>query len=100
MIDVILDEGVKKDCWNLRDSYGEICVHCGCCDEDLKVRTESRVRTLEIWIEELESFDEWDEDPLRRAFQEDSIQDDLKTYKQQMRYYKKRLRGMTDGQNA
>lgn len=26
-----IDFNVEKDCQNLYDSYGQICVHCNCC---------------------------------------------------------------------
>lgn len=92
MIDVILDEGVKKDCWNLRDSYGEICVHCGCCSKDSLVRTQARIDILERHIHHFETFDEWSDDLLVKATQKMNIDKDLRHFRRQLQYYKKRLK--------
>ena len=31
-----VDAPVRGNCWNLRDSYGEICVGCGCCSKEIR----------------------------------------------------------------
>ena len=36
----------KADCWNTWSSYGEICIHCGCCGKDPLERAQSRHREL------------------------------------------------------
>ena len=49
---MIIDVAVKNDCWNMRQSYGEICVGCGCCAKDLKERAKNRAEVLAEYIEE------------------------------------------------
>ena len=43
---------VKENCWNFIDSYGEICVHCGCCSEDPITRYTARIEVCERYLEE------------------------------------------------
>lgn len=42
----------KENCYNTYDSYGEICVHCGCCSEDEIERAKARVALADRMIEE------------------------------------------------
>lgn len=49
-------EPVKENCWNFYESYGEICVHCGCCSDNLRERYEERIRVLKWQIENNKQF--------------------------------------------
>ena len=82
---------VKENCWNLYDSYGEICVHCGCCAADPLERAKARLDVLKERLEEREHFNMWDEDPAWRARQEQNIKIDKRIFKRQIRYYIKRI---------
>lgn len=65
---------VRKDCCNMLDSYGEICVGCNCCgriDEDTK--WQSRLATHERHLQENAEFDNWDSNPEMRALQEKNV---------------------------
>ena len=84
-----IDVFCGKNCWNLIDSYGEVCVGCGCCSKDKKKRYESRIRCLEEWLKEREEFDDWDEG--WRELQEENIKSDIRYFKRRLRYYKKGL---------
>lgn len=86
-----VDFAVKKKCWNLYDSYGEICVCCGCCAEDKKTRYESRIECLERWIAEKKDFRYWADDPELRKVQERNIAEDLKYWKSRLWYYRNKL---------
>lgn len=90
-MDFHIDAQVSSKCWNLYDSYGEICVHCGCCSKDPVVRTKARIDVLQRHIEHFESFDGWSEDLLEKATQKINIENNLKQYRRQLRYYQKRL---------
>ena len=83
-----IDRPTAKQCWNLIDSYGEICVHCGCCSPDKRKRYASRIAVLERWIDEKEHFDRWDDDPEMKALQERNIRSNLKHFRRMLRYYK------------
>lgn len=94
-MNVIIDTPVIDRCWNLYDSYGEICVHCGCCSKDPLVRTKARIDVLQRHIEHFESFDEWSDDLLIKATQKMNIEKDLRSFRRQLRYYQKRLRKLS-----
>ena len=87
-----IDACIKKNCWNFYDSYGEICVHCGCCSNDKLTRYTSRINCLKDWILEKENFDMWDDNPEWRKRQEKNIKNDIKHWKRQLRYYENRLK--------
>lgn len=90
-MDFHIDAQVSSKCWNLYDSYGEICVHCGCCSKDPLTRYNARIEVLLRWIEQCETFDGWIADSSLRAIQETNIARDLKAYRRKLRYYKKKL---------
>ena len=93
----IIDKPVTDKCWNVYDSYGEICVHCGCCSKDPMTRYNARIEALLRRIERCVTFDGWDTDSSLRAIQETNITTDLRQYRSQLRYYKKRLKELKDG---
>ena len=88
---VIIDTPIIDKCWNLYDSYGEICVHCGCCSKDPLTRYNARIEVLLRWIEQCETFDGWIADSSLKAIQEKNIARDLKAYRRKLRYYKKKM---------
>ena len=46
-----IDYAVKPNCYNLTDSYGEICVGCNCCGRfDKKRIYESRLNVDKKWL--------------------------------------------------
>lgn len=89
-----IDQQVRKNCWNFIDSYGEICVHCGCCAIDKKTRYKSRLKCLKRWLKEREEFDDWDDHPGMRELQEKNIKSDIQYFKRKIRYYKQCLKKM------
>jgi len=89
---LFVDEQVRDNCWNLYDSYGEICVHCGCCSNDKKVRYAARVNCLKAWIAEKEAFDMWDDDPETRKIQEQNNAKTLRFWKRQLSYNRRKAR--------
>ena len=87
-------QAVKKKCWNLYDSYGEICVHCDCCSSDPKIRAKARIEVIKEQLNHNEHFDEWSDDPKWKSVQEKNIKSNIKYYKRQIRYYTNRLKQM------
>ena len=79
---------VKDDCYNPYESYGEICVHCGCCSKDKSVRYERR---LEMWrrllqdTEAVEMYSDLDDE------QRKNLKLNKRYYRRRIRYYMKRL---------
>lgn len=90
-MDIIIDRPVAEKCWNLYDSYGEICVGCGCCSKDPLTRVKARINVLTSRIEDYETFDSWFADQNLRALQERNIAKDLRAFKRQLLYYHGRL---------
>ncbi len=90
-----IDVQCKKKCWNLYDSMGEICVHCGCCSSDKKTRYISRLVTLKRWLEEKENFNGWCyEYPDLMQKQKQNIAADIVYFKRKIKYYEKKLEGL------
>ena len=88
-----IDTTVMDKCWNPYDSYGEICVGCGCCHKDKAIRYTARVKVLERRIYENEHFDMWyQDDPEMAALQKKNIQSNLRNYRRLLRYYKKKVK--------
>lgn len=94
---MFVDISVSKSCWNLFDSYGEICVHCGCCCKNKEWRYKARIECIERWLNDRVHFDLWDEDQELRAVQEKNVAADIKYFKRMLRYYKRKLKEVTDG---
>ena len=86
-----IDRPVADECWNLYYSYREICVGCGCCAKDPLTRAKARINVLNRMIGDNETFDKWDEDPDLRALQERNVADNIKAFKRQLLYYRRRL---------
>lgn len=97
---IIIDTPVIDKCWNLRDSYGEICVHCGCCSKDPSVRAEARYEWYLERLNHLLSFNKWSDDETMRVIQEANIATDLRRCRAQLRYYKKRLKELKNGTHS
>lgn len=84
-------KGIKKNCWNLIDSCGEICVHCGCCSSDPIKRVESRLRVSQSHLQEQFDFNDWSNNPKIRATQEKNQKSNIRHFHKQVRYYTKRM---------
>ncbi len=87
-----IDTPVRKNCWNTLDSYGEICVHCGCCAKDKATRYKARVATIKGWIWQKQNWykpdDTWEE------YQRDNWKESIRLMRRQLYYYQKKLREM------
>ena len=93
-MNIHIDFQCRKNCWNLYDSCGEICVRCGCCSSDPIVRAKARLEVCERWLQERLKFDDWIEG--LEELQQKNIADDIKYYKRRIRYYKNRLKELED----
>lgn len=84
---------IKDNCWNFYDSYGEICVHCGCCDKDPLKRAENRKKVLERWL------DHWQVVLFTEVLDEvqtENVKTNIRLLKSELRYYKKRLEKLNE----
>lgn len=85
--------GVSDDCINIY-SYGEICVHCGCCSRNPNYR-DRVIRLIRYYKESLEderNFSYRDDDERWRKIQEKNVSLNILYDKRKIRMYKKILR--------
>mgnify|MGYP001624345185 CR=1 FL=1 len=89
-----IDTPVSKSCVN-PNSYGEICVQCGCCEKnpDYRDRVIKQTRLYKELLAESRLFDEWDEDNGLAVIQKRNMERNILYYKMQIRLLKKILRG-------
>ena len=89
---MFIDSPTSKRCWNLYESFGEICVHCGCCSKDPLERSRARLRLLKDLLANRKSFDDWSDDPEMAKLQQENIRRDIRTYKRRIRYYEDKVK--------
>jgi hypothetical protein len=86
-----LDQQVARNCWNLQDSYGEICVKCNCCggfDKDSMYT--SRLRVVRRWLKEDKAKLA---DPFyQTALQQKNIRIDIRRFQRQIAYYERKVK--------
>ena len=88
---------VKPNCWNLRDSFGEICVGCGCCSRDKKTRYEARLEACKRQLKENEEFVDWAyEYPNLVDLQKKNTASNIVYWKRRIRYYENKLKNLAD----
>ena len=83
---------VKEKCWNTLDSYGEICVGCGCCSADPMARAKARLSFAEEHLQEQLNFSEWFEDPEWRKRQEECRKSWIDYFRRLIYYYRRRIK--------
>lgn len=89
---VHISYATSKKCWNGLDSYGEICVHCGCCSKNPIERAKNRLRVAKRHLQEQLDFKDWDSDPKLRKWQEHCQKSWIRHFKKQVKYYTKRVK--------
>ena len=81
---------VSDNCYNLYDSYGEICVHCNCCGRmDKRTMYQRRLELNERMLQEQKNFDAWDEN--MRELQEKNVKANIKYFKNRIRNLKRTI---------
>lgn len=89
---MIVCGSAKDNCYNLMASYGEICVGCGCCSEDEKIRVPARLAMHQSELEHWENFDGWfDDDEEMRKLQETNVEESKRYSKEKIAKYQKLL---------
>ena len=88
-----IDKQVSERCWNTYDSYGEICVHCGCCSKDKATRHKARAEAIRGWLWQHENwykpYDTWEEYRLKNR------RDTIRHWKRMLRYYERAMKEAT-----
>jgi len=94
---IFLDQQVDKHCWNLYDSYGEICVKCNCCGL-MKPETvygtmyASRLRTVKRWLKEWQP--KLTDPGFQTAIQQKNIRLDIRRCQRQITYYECKVKAV------
>lgn len=57
-----IDISAKKNCYATMQSYGEICVGCGCCSSDPLTRTQARIEYHKELLYNDKHFSRWFKD--------------------------------------
>ena len=99
--DVHITFSARKDCFNVYESYGEICVGCGCCSNDKIKRTKARLELYERMLDDEKRFDNWFfDDPDIFALQKKNHEINLIHYEKKVEHYKKMLQELQEEQEA
>jgi hypothetical protein len=81
---------VKRNCYNGFESYGEICVRCGCCSTDKKIRYKARLELHERLLDRSLHFNQWHKGWIR--VQKRNIKKNITWNKYRFAIYKRLLR--------
>lgn len=82
---------VSPRCYNLYESYGMICVGCGCCSSNKKKRLLSRIELHKRLLEQEQEFAEWADDPEVRTLQEKTVAENIEFSKKAIAKYEAEL---------
>lgn len=88
---------VNKNCYNPFESYGVICVHCGCCHKDKRKRLEARIKLHKRLLKESLEFENWFDDPDIKAEQERNVNSNIAWNKRKIAQLKKALDEVENG---
>lgn len=91
MDNLIICQGTMDNCYNLAASYGMICVRCGCCHEDEKIRVPARLKMHQSELEDAVTFDGWLDDEDLRRLQEANIAEKIRYHNKKIAEYQKQL---------
>lgn len=88
-----IDYAVSDDCINAY-TYGEICVHCGCCSRNPNYRDRiiRQIRYYKEMLNEEYDFDQWSKNENLRKIQEKNVKLNILYFKRKIRRCKKILR--------
>lgn len=87
-----IDIGCKRNCWNPFESYGEICVGCGCCSKDKKVRYKARLDLAKRMLKEQLDFNRWAKDERIKELQEANCRSNIRYWKRAIKRYERLLK--------
>ena len=88
MISGFIDSAAGKNCYATLWSYGEICVHCGCCSKDTEERRKARLIYWQRWLDDCLHFDQWaNGHPNLIEIQKKNVKANIKWAKRRVKYY-------------
>lgn len=91
---IFLDSPAREGCYNQFESYGMICVRCGCCSEDEKVRYTSRIALHKRLLQDDLTFDRWFDDEETRKMQERNVAHNIAWNRERIAEYEAKLEEM------
>lgn len=88
-----VDFGVSENCINIW-SYGVICVHCGCCENepDLEKRLNNQLEYYSEMLEEEKNFSMWSDIERIRSVQEKNVKDNIEYFKKKIAEIQEQLK--------
>ena len=92
-----IDEPVIDHCYNGYESYGEICVHCGCCSDDLAERFQARLDLAKRLLTEKRRFNDWDYKYGWAKTQKKNVKADIVAFRDDVRRYRKKVKVCSTG---
>lgn len=90
---------VSKGCINI-NSYGVICVHCGCCEEmnpNLKDRTIKQIQYYKERLQEEYNFNDWDKNEAIAEIQRKNVVANIEYYKEKIEKLEHFLEQLKEG---
>ena len=83
-----IDFAPSKRCYNTYESYGEICVGCGCCSTDKRKAAQARLELHQRLLADRENFNMWFYDaPWLMKVQEQHVAASIKYHKEMIAKY-------------
>lgn len=88
--DIHVDFACSEKCRNPFESYGMICVGCGCCSEDKLTAAKALLALHERLLDEAENFDGWfHDDPELMEIQKKNVAANIEWSEEKIAEYRK-----------
>lgn len=85
---IFIDTAEKKNCYAELYSYGEICVGCGCCSTNKKIRHKARLKYWKYRLHDNLHFSQWiTEYPEMLALQKKNLSINIKNARKMIKIY-------------
>lgn len=94
---MVIDFQARKDCYNQYESFGEICVGCGCCSDDPEERYKARIALADRMIEELEKWSNAGDYISLLPIQIRNIKKGLSKWEKRRTKFQKKLKELQEG---
>jgi len=91
---MVIDFQARKDCYNPYESFGEICVGCGCCSDDPEEKFKARIALADRMIEELSNIGDYDS---LHPIQIRNIKKGLSKWEKRRTKFQKKLKELQEG---
>lgn len=86
-----VDESVTDDCFNGFESFGVVCVHCGCCAEEPSIRYRARLELFERELKYFQNFQYSDVDSIAEI-QKSKVNETIEYINERIKYYGEKVK--------